>query len=139
MIVLDTNVLSELMKPSPYNLVADWVADQPSSSLFTTTITQAEILYGIFLLPAGTRREALLKAAKAMFAVDFAGRVLPFDSSAAHAYAEIASARRNAGKPISQFDAQIASIATSRGASVASRNARDFHQCGPPVINPWNP
>jgi predicted nucleic acid-binding protein len=114
------------------------VASQPSASLFTTTITQAEILFGISALPSGARRNALQHAATAMFETDLAGRVLPFDSHAAKSYAVIAAKRRQAGKPIAQFDAQIAAIAESRGAMIASRNIQDFLDCGPPLINPWN-
>ncbi|MBI5445806.1 MAG: type II toxin-antitoxin system VapC family toxin [Deltaproteobacteria bacterium] len=137
MIVLDTNVLSELMKPVPEAGVSEYVAAQPSSSFFTTTVTQAEILYGVALLPMSKRKSGLEEAIVAMFEVDFAGRVLPFDSDAARAYAEIAAGRRQAGMPISQFDAQIAAICRSRGAALASRNASHFAQCGIQVINPW--
>ncbi len=138
MIVCDTNVLSELMKPSPNPDVEHWVARQPPASMFVTTITQAEILYGIALLPFGVRRDSLKEAALAMFDTDFSGRVLPFDSSAARAYAVISAARKQAGRPISQFDAQIAGIASSRSAAIATRNTQDFEQCGSPIINPWH-
>ncbi len=124
MIVCDTNVLSELMKPSPDPEVEHWVSDQPAAGLFVTTITQAEILYGIAILPFGARRDLLTEAALAMFETDFAGRVLPFDSSAARAYAVISATRKQAGRPISQFDAQIAGIASSRSAAIATRNGR---------------
>lgn len=137
MIVLDTNVLSELMRPAPEVTVTNWVATQSAASLFTTTITQAEILHGVLLLPRGRRRDAIEAAADAMFEEDFAGRILPFSSHAAHAYAEIAVARRQSGRPISQFDAQIAAIASSTGAGVATRNVPDFEGCGIKVIDPW--
>jgi hypothetical protein len=136
-IVLDTNVLSELMRPKPATTVAKWVAKQSAASLFTTTITQAAILHGVLLLPEGRRRDAIDAAADAMFEEDFAGRILPFGSHAAHAYAEIAAARRRLGRPISQFDAQIAAIAFSTGAGVATRNVPDFEGCGIHVIDPW--
>ena len=139
MIVLDTNVLSELMKPGPLIAVTNWVASQPASSLFVTTITQAEILHGVMLLPKGHRRAAIEAAAIAMFEEDFAGRILTFGSLVAHAFAEIAADRRQSGRPISQFDAQIASIARSTGASIATRNVADFDGCGIHVINPWQP
>ena len=105
--ILDTNVLSELMRPAPAARVVDWVAAQPVAGLFTTSITQAEILHGIMLLAGGRRRDAFEAAAMAMFEEDLAGRVLPFASDAARPYAEIAAARRALGRPISQFDAQI--------------------------------
>jgi len=136
-IVLDTNVLSELMKSTPAAAVMNWVAKQSTASLFTTTITQAEILHGVALLPQGRRRAAIEAAANAMFDEDFAGRVLPFGSHAAHAYADIAAVRRHAGRPISQFDAQIAAIASAAGAGIATRNVADFEGCGIRVIDPW--
>lgn len=137
MIVLDTNVLSELMRSRPAASVVEWTENQPTESLFTTTITQAEILYGVALLPEGKRKQALAGAVDAMFDEDFRGRVLRFDGAAAHTFAQIATARRQIGRPISGFDAQIAAIAGSRGAAVATRNASDFEECGIDVINPW--
>jgi len=136
-IVLDTNVLSELMRPAPSERVVRWVAAQPATSLYTTSVTQAEILHGIMLLPSGRRRIALESAAEAMFSEDFGGRVLPFGSEAAHPYARIAAERRRAGRPISHFDAQIAAIARSAGAAIATRNVADYDACGVQVINPW--
>jgi hypothetical protein len=137
LIVLDTNVLSEMMRPAPDPVVTEWLSARPATSLFTTTITQAEILYGLQLLTAANRRSRLATAAQEMFAIDFAGRVLSFDQAAAQAYAEIAVARRRAGRPIAQFDAQIAAIARSRDAGVATRNVPDFEGCGIGVIDPW--
>ncbi|MEX0824083.1 MAG: type II toxin-antitoxin system VapC family toxin [Woeseia sp.] len=137
MIVLDTNVLSELMKAEPDTSVVGWVTSQPASRLFITAITQGEILYGIGLLPNGRRRNRIAIAAKAMFAEDFNDRILAFNSDAAAAYADIAVARRASGRPISQFDAQIAAIARSGGAAVATRNVDDFEDCGIDLINPW--
>lgn len=137
MIVLDTNVVSELMKAAPDESVRDWIAAQPATSLYTTSITQAEILHGIALLPPGKRRDALEAAAEAMFRDDFAGRILPFGSDAARPYARIAAERRRAGRPISHFDAQIAAIARSTGATVATRDAAGYDGCGADVINPW--
>jgi hypothetical protein len=136
-IVLDTNVLSEVMRAEPDSTVAAWISARPASSLFTTTVTQAEILYGVRLLPSAKRRSRLETAVREMFATDFAGRVLPFDQAAAQAYADIAAARRRAGRPITQFDAQIAAIARSRDAGVATRNVADFEGCGISVIDPW--
>lgn len=137
MIILDTNVLSELMRASPADRVVRWVSAQPASSLYTTSITQAEVFHGILLLPAGRKRDALGKAADAMFLADFAGRVLAFGADAAPAYARIAADRRREGRPISAFDALIAAIAASAGASLATRNSHDFDGCGLKVINPW--
>jgi predicted nucleic acid-binding protein len=137
-IILDTNVLSELMVPIPSTVVLRWLAAQPSSSLFTTTITEAEILYGLELLPRGKRRLALQTAVDAMFEEDFSDRILPFDSDAARVYPQISAYRRASGRPIAQLDAQIAAIASSRGAALATRNARDFEHCGISVLNPWD-
>lgn len=137
MIVLDTNVLSELMRPAPAEIIVRWVTAQPLSSLYTTSITQAEILHGIMLLPSGRRRNALETAAEAMFGEDFRGRVLPFGSNEARFYARIAAERRRAGRPISNFDAQIAAIARSAGAAIATRNVADYDACDVKLINPW--
>lgn len=137
MIILDTNVLSELMKPAPARGVVDWMAGQPATNLYTSSITQAEILHGLLLLPPGRRRRALEAAATAMFAEDFAGRVLGFGTDAAQPYAQIATDRRRAGRPISHFDAQIAAIARFTGAAIATRNTPDFVGCGVTLIDPW--
>lgn len=138
MILLDTNVLSELMRPAPADVVVEWVAAQPSAALYTTSITKAEILHGILLLPAGKRRSAFEAAARSMFDAEFSGRVLPFGGDSASAYASIAAARRKSGRPISHFDAQIAAIARSNGASIATRNVADFEGCGIKIIDPWS-
>ena len=137
MIILDTNVLSELMKAVPVASVSEWVATQPASRLYITAVTQAEILYGIGLLPKGRRRERIAMAAGAMFEEDFNQRILAFNSAAAAACAAIAVVRRKVGRPISQFDAQIAAIARSTGAALATRNANDFGGCEIELINPW--
>lgn len=137
MILLDTNVLSELMKSAPDASVTQWMAAQPAASLYTTSITQAEILHGVMLLPAGKRRAAIEAAATAMFEEDFAGRILAFGSDAALPYARIAAERRRSGRPISQFDAQIAAIARVTGATLATRNVADFAGCGVKIVDPW--
>ena len=137
MIVLDTNVISEVLRPAPQPAVLHWLAAQPRASLFTTTVTQGEVLYGIRVLSDGKRRRGLWDAVKRIFSEDFAGQVLDFDSDAADMYAEIAASRRMAGKPISQFDAMIVAMARSRGASLATRNVSDFEDCGVDVVNPW--
>lgn len=139
MIILDTNVLSEMMEPAPAAQVVDWMARQPAAGLYTTSITQAEILHGLMLLPPGRRRRALQAAATSMFAEDFGGRILGFGTDEAPPYAGIASERRRAGRPISHFDAQIAAIARSTGAVLATRNVTDFDGCGVTLVNPWKP
>jgi toxin FitB len=137
MIVLDTNVLSELMRSHPAAPVFAWAAAQPRTALYTTSINKAEILYGIAVLPEGRRRAALAIAAEAMFIDDFAGRVLPFDEEAAVHYAEIIAARRREGRPIEAFDAQIAATARVAGAELATRDVGDFTGCGLALVNPW--
>ena len=137
MILLDTNILSELMRSAPEPAVERWLAAQPDASVFITAITEAELRYGVALLPSGNRRTALATEIEGMLKDDFGGRILPFDSVAAQAFAVLASERRRAGKPISQADAQIAAVARSRGASLATRNVPDFEGCGIEVINPW--
>jgi toxin FitB len=136
-IVLDTNVISELMRPKPHPAVLSWVAAQPRATLYTTSVNQTEILYGIAMLPAGRRRTALAAAAEAMFAEDLVDRVLPYDSAAAARYAEIVVARRRVGNPIEAFDALIAATALSVGAGVATRDIGGFDGCGLTIIDPW--
>jgi len=138
MIVLNTNVISELMKPKPSPQVLAWVAKQSASDLFITSISEAEIYYGVELVAAGKRRESLLADAEAVFAQDLAGQICAFDSAAARAFSRVAAERRAVGKPISHADAQIAAIARAHSAKVATRNVEDFKDCGIDVINPWN-
>jgi toxin FitB len=137
MIVLDTNVLSETLRAKPSESMMRWMRSQSASSLFTTTISEAEILYGVALMPTGRRRTALQGAVAAIFAEDFADRILVFDSAAARAFAGIAADRRKFGRPIADLDTAIAAIALSQGASVATRNVDDFADCGIALINPW--
>lgn len=139
MIVLDTNVLSEPMRPKPDETVLGWLGRQPVSLLFTTTICEAEIFLGLALLAEGQRRSGLEAAARAVFDEDFAGRILPFDRQAAREFAAIVAGRRQAGRPIAHADAQIAAIAKSRGARIATRNVADFEGCGIPIVSPWTP
>jgi len=138
MLILDTNVISELMRPVSDEAVIAWVGGQSGASLFTTTVTEAELRYGLALLPAGARRRQLLEAIERMIEDDFGARVLPFDRLAARAYGGIVAERRRLGRPIAQFDAQIAAIAQSRDAGVLTRNTRDFDDCGIEVVNPWS-
>ncbi len=137
MIVLDTNVLSESLRPRPLPQVLEWLRRQPRATLFTTSITEAEIRFGLEILPSGKRRATLLAAIAHIFEVDMAGCILPFDSAAAREFAAVAASRRRIGSPISQADAQIAAIVRSRGATLATRNTQDFIDCGFEVIDPW--
>jgi predicted nucleic acid-binding protein len=137
MTIVDTNVISEMMKPSSSAVVDRWMASHPAPHLFTTSVTKAEIFLGIEIMPAGKRRESLLQTARALLDHDFAGRILPFDNDAAPFYAEIVASRRRSGRPISQSDAQIAAIARAHGYSLATRNVGDFAECGIRLINPW--
>lgn len=136
-VVLDTNVISELMRENPAVVVVDWFDAQHINSLSITTITQAEILTGIELLPDGRRKYNLFELADYYFTSIFIGRVFVFDSNAASAYAEIFAQQQAQGRPMSQFDCQIAAIARSRGASIATRNIADFEGVGVELINPW--
>ncbi|MGO7580987.1 type II toxin-antitoxin system VapC family toxin [Rhizobium ruizarguesonis] len=137
MIILDTNVISELLTPAPNAAVVGWFAAQHPTSIFTTAVTEAEILYGLRLLPEGRHRRDLEAAILLIFSEDIGGRVLPFDRDASNVYATIVTDRRKAGRPISQFDAQIAAIAISRGASLATRNVSDFAGMDLQIVNPW--
>lgn len=137
MILLDTNVISELFKPVPDAGVVDWLATQPAAAVFTTAITRGELLYGVKRMLEGQRKNTLLRGLNRLFDVRLSGRVLDYDSDAADAYADVAAERRASGRPISQSDAMIAGIARSRGAALATRNVKDFHDCGIEVIDPW--
>jgi predicted nucleic acid-binding protein len=137
MIVLDTNVVSELMKPQPFANVLKWVATQELTECCIASLTQAEILHGIKLLAPGRRRRAIEIAAETMFKEEFAGRILPFDSAAARSYADLVTERRRVGRPIAQFDAQLAAIVRATGVTLATRNVKDFEHCGIGVVDPW--
>ena len=136
MIIVDTNVVSELMKSSPSEPVIEWVRARTGSELFTTSITLAEILYGIALLPDGHRKELLRTTATEVFAT-FEDQVLPFDSSAATHFADVVGGRDQIGLPIDGFDAQIASICRAHGAALATRNLKDFRHTDVKLIDPW--
>jgi predicted nucleic acid-binding protein len=137
MIVIDTNVVSELMRPAPARAVLDWFGRQNPSALYLSAVSEAELRRGVAILPEGRRHDALQAAIDAMVAEDFAGRVLPFDGAAAVAFATVFAARRAAGRPISFPDCQIAATARAHGAAVATRNMGDFAGCGIEVLNPW--
>jgi predicted nucleic acid-binding protein len=137
MIILDTNVISELIRPVPSGAVIEWVAAQPPLLLYTTSITQAEMFYGMEILTKGKKKKALEAALGAIFEEDFRDRVLSFDAGCGRFFAEIAGARKTLGRPISQFDAQIAAIARNRKAVLATRNIADFADCGLKLMNPW--
>ncbi len=138
MIVLDTNVISELFKPSPAPIVMRWLQEQPGDAMFTTAITRGELLFGLNMLPEGQRRHALLAGLLRIFEVRFPARVLAYDSEAADAHAAIAAERRASGRPISQSDAMIAGIVRARKAQLATRNVRDFDGCDITLIDPWH-
>lgn len=139
-LLLDTNVLSELMRESPAPQVMAWLDSQPEHLIQTGTITQAEILAGIALLPSGKRRDALANGADQLFQQDFRGRCLVFGGSAAEQYALIRAQRQRAGRPISTEDAQIAAIALAAHLTLVTRNIKDFDGIeGLEVINPWQP
>ena len=137
MFVVDTNVVSELMRDSPDADVIAWMDERPTRELFVTAVTEAEVRTGIACLSEGARRRGLADAAERTLGGLFAGRVLPFDGDAARTYAKIAAARRAAGRPISQFDCQIAAIARTRSMAVATHNVRDFEDTGVKVVDPW--
>lgn len=137
MTVLDTNVVSEALKPSPSEAVLRWLAVQDRRTVFITAITQAEVLYGVEILPAGKRRTRLYTAIGNLFAEEFQGKILPFDEDAARLFPKIVAGRAAIGRPVSQFDAVIASICRLRSAAIATHNVADFEHCGIPIINPW--
>lgn len=137
MIVLDTNVLSELMRPEPDARVIDWLDRQNAISVTISAITIAEILYGIERLPDGRRKRGFAAKAAAMFEEDFSGRILSFDSGAAIHYAEQVAASESAGRQVYMADAQIAAICIQHGAVLATRNIKDFETLSVETINPW--
>jgi len=136
MIVLNSDVVSELMRVQPEPAVLAWLHKRFGGSLYTTTVTVAEIRYGIARLPEGRRRESLHQAANEIFAA-FPRQVLAFDLAAADAYADVVTVRENLGTPIDGFDAQIAAICRSRAATLATRNTKDFTDTGIAIVNPW--
>jgi toxin FitB len=137
MIILDTNIVSELMRPAPERMVLQWFSSQAAEDLHVTAVTTAEILYGIELISSSRRRDVVRTAAEKMFGDVFADRILTFEDRAARAFSQIASSRRRQGKSMSGVDAQIAAIARVHGATLATRNTYVFEGCGVKLINPW--
>lgn len=138
MIVLDTNVISELFKPRPDAKVVAWVEDLAGDGLFTTAVTHGELLFGLYCMPRGRRRSDLLRGLEHLFERQLAGRVLPYDGEAAQTHAAIASVCRAQGRPGGQSDMMIAGIVRSRGARLATRNVRDFEGCDIALVDPWH-
>lgn len=137
MIVVDTNIVSELLRPSPSQRVVAWVSAHLAREMYTSAVSVAEVLYGIERLPAGRRQDELRSAATEIFRA-FADQVLAFDRDAAGQYALVVSRRERVGLPIEGFDAQVAAICRVHGAAVATRNVSDFDETGIEVINPWD-
>jgi predicted nucleic acid-binding protein len=136
-IVLDTNVISELMRPAPDRRVSAWIGARAANRIYTTALNKAEIMLGVELLPKGRRREALREAAEAMFADLFATRVVSFDAAASQHYATVVASRIRKGRPIETIDAEICAICRAHGATLATRNVTDFDDCDIDVVNPW--
>ena len=137
MIILDTHVLSELLRPSPARQVEAWLSAQDGTQVYFTTIGEAELRHGVAIMPAGKRRAELSKAIEGMLSEDFRDRTLSFDRAAARAYAAIAAERRAAGRSISQVDCQICAIARAHDAVIATRNTAEFEGCGVALVDPW--
>lgn len=138
MIIIDTNVVSELLRPNPNATVESWLGAQDAQDIYLTAVSEGELLYGVAILPKGRRRDGLGAAIEGILREEFAGRILPYDSDAAAAFAVIAASRRAAGRPIATADCQIAAIAYTRGAAIATRNIPDFEDCQVNLINPWH-
>lgn len=136
MIVLDTNVVSEAMKPEPQPVLRAWLDNQAAETLYLSSVTVAELLFGIAALPAGKRKNMLTEAVEGLLAL-FHDRVLPFDTDAARHYAELAILARTSGRGFPTPDGYIAAIAASRGFIVASRDTAPYTAAGVTVINPW--
>jgi toxin FitB len=136
-IVLDTNVVSELMRPEPAAAVLDWVDRQPGAEIYLSAITVAELLYGVARLSDGQRKVDLAERIEALLSDDFEHRIAPFDETAAAHYADIVIHRERTGRPISTADAQIAATCRSHGALLATRSVADFADTGVVLVNPW--
>ena len=139
MIVLDTNVVSELMRPRGEAHVIAWADEQPADRVYLTAVTTAELRYGVARMPDGRRKTDLADRLQRTIAEEFASRILSFDDNAAALYADIVMGRERRGLPISMADAQIAAICRHHGAGLATRNTKDFAHTGIDVIDPWDP
>lgn len=137
MIVLDTNVISELMHPRADPDLVAWVDQQPTDDIYLTAVTTAELRFGLNRLPDGRRKADLAERVRRMIDEDFADRILPFDDNAAAHYADIATAREQRGTAVSMADAQIAAICRCHSAELATRNTKDFASTGVALVNPW--
>lgn len=137
MIILDTNIISEMMKQTPSYKVIKWIDRQDSIELYITTVTIAEISYGINALPNGKRRQLIEDAFNKLLNAAFKHRILSFDEISAHQYGKLMGHRKESGKPLSILDGQIAAIAFTQTKTIATRNTRDFVDCGVELINPF--
>jgi len=136
-IIVDTNIISDVIGPRPTPSVFDWLRNQPVDDIWTTAITAAELRAGVAALIDGRRKRMLGEAVEQALYVDFSGRILPFDDAASVAYASISAARRRLGRNVGELDMQIAAIAVVRGATVATRNVTHFDESGVNLVNPW--
>ena len=136
-LLLDTNVVSELMRISPSIAVLKWATDQSEDQVYFSSIGEAELRYGAAILPIGRRKVTLMADIERMLANAFPNRILPFDSDAARAYSNLVAERRKVGRSVSQMDCQIAAIAHARNLIVATRNVSDFEGLDVEVVNPW--
>jgi predicted nucleic acid-binding protein len=137
MIILDTNVISEAMRPNPDERVTRWLRFAPSADLFTTAVTEAEMRYGAQRRHEGRKKRELEELVERVFSMRFAGHILPFDSAAARAFPPLLTEMQRHGRAYSTADAQIAAIARAHGATVATRNTTDFELAGIAIVNPW--
>ncbi|MCX5170082.1 type II toxin-antitoxin system VapC family toxin [Streptomyces antibioticus] len=138
MIILDTNILSELVKPAPEQRVVEWLDSLAPDEVVTTAVTAAELWYGVRRLPDGKRKSELADGIDAMLFEDLGGRIEVFDAAAATRYADIVLVRESLGRPIAAADAQIAAICARHRATLATRNVKDFEDTGVPLVNPWD-
>jgi predicted nucleic acid-binding protein len=137
MIVFDTNVISETMRPAPEPAVLSWIHSIPRREIWTCTVVLAELFSGVDLMAAGKRQQLLREKMEQLVPALFLNQIFLFDLAAARAYGPILAARRATGRPIDQFDAQIAAIAKANGATLVTRNTPDFEDCGIQLVNPW--
>jgi predicted nucleic acid-binding protein len=137
MLLLDTNVISEVMRIRPDPAVSAWLRKHPRNELWTASVVVAELLAGVALLATGSKKRALGEAVEGVIGEDFRGQILRFDLPAARHYAQIRASRQHIGRPIREVDAMIAAITLTNAAVLATRNTRDFEHCGIKVVNPW--